>query len=83
MTIATRHEVAAAAGAERWAVLHRMVMPSHTCPYGLKALDLLRRRGFAVDDRQLTTREATDAFKAEHGVNTTPDLYRRHADPRL
>ncbi len=50
------------------AVLHRMVMPTHTCPYGLKALDLLHRRGFAVEDRWLTTREATDAFKAEHGV---------------
>ncbi len=57
------------------AVLHRMVMPTHTCPYGLKALDLLHRRGFAVEDRWLTTREATDAFKAEHGVQTTPQVF--------
>lgn len=59
----------------RHATLHRMVMPSHTCPFGLKALDLLRRRGFAVDDRWLTTREAVDAFKAEHGVATTPQTF--------
>ena len=56
----------------RQATIHRMVMPDHICPYGLKALDLLRREGFDVDDRWLTTRAETDAFKAEHGVKTTP-----------
>ena len=59
----------------RTATLHRMVMPSHTCPYGLKALHLLRREGYEVDDRWLTTREATDAFKAEHAVKTTPQVF--------
>lgn len=57
------------------AILHRMVMPEHTCPYGLKALDLLRRRGFEVEDHHLTTRAETDAFKAEHGVKTTPQVF--------
>ena len=57
------------------AVLHRMVMPGHTCPYGLKAKYLLERKGFAVDDRWLTTREETDAFKVEHGVKTTPQTF--------
>lgn len=57
------------------AVLYRMVMPKHICPYGLKARDLLRRSGFQVDDRHLTTREETDAFKAEHGVETTPQVF--------
>lgn len=57
------------------ATLHRMVMPTHTCPYGLKARDLLRRQGYTVDDRWLTTREQTDAFKAEHGVGTTPQIF--------
>jgi glutaredoxin len=52
-----------------------MVMPAHICPYGLKALDLLRRKGFAVDDRHLTTREETDAFKAAQGVRTTPQVF--------
>lgn len=57
------------------ATLHRMVMPGHTCPYGLKAKHLLESRGFAVDDRWLTTREETDAFKAAHGVKTTPQTF--------
>lgn len=59
----------------RNAVLYRMVMPNHTCPYGLKAKDLLRRSGYEVDDRHLTTREETDAFKAQHGVATTPQIF--------
>ncbi|WP_369060088.1 glutaredoxin family protein [Caulobacter sp. 73W] len=59
----------------RNAVLHRMVMPGHTCPYGLKALHLLRSKGYSVDDRWLTTRAETDAFKAEHGVKTTPQVF--------
>jgi glutaredoxin len=63
------------AGADEKAVVHRMVMPGHTCPYGLKAVDLLKRSGYEVDDRYLTTREGTDAFKAEHGVATTPQIF--------
>lgn len=59
----------------RQAVLYRMVLPGHTCPYGLKAKDLLKRSGYAVEDRPLTTREQTDAFKAEHGVATTPQVF--------
>lgn len=57
------------------AVLYRMVMPSHTCPYGLKARHLLQGQGYVVMDRHLTTREETDRFKAEHGVATTPQTF--------
>ena len=57
------------------AVLYRMVMPEHLCPYGLKALHLLKSKGYAVEDHWLETREATDAFKAEHGVKTTPQTF--------
>ncbi len=57
------------------ATIHRMVMPGHVCPYGLKALHLLRSRGYVVEDRWLRTREETDAFKAAHGVKTTPQIF--------
>jgi len=50
-------------------------MEKHVCPYGLKAKDLLQRQGYTVDDRWLTTREETDAFKAENGVMTTPQTF--------
>lgn len=55
--------------------VHRMVMPGHECPYGLKAVDLLRRKGLQVEDHHLTTREETDAFKREHDVQTTPQVF--------
>ena len=57
------------------AILYRMVMPDHVCPYGLKALHLLRSQGYAVEDHHLVTRAETDAFKAEHGVETTPQTF--------
>ncbi len=57
------------------ATIYRMVMPEHECPFGLKARDLLRRRGYTVDDRWLTSRAETDAFKAEHDVKTTPQTF--------
>lgn len=59
----------------RKAAIHRMVMPGHTCPYGLKAVDLLKRSGYEVEDHHLRTREETDAFKAEHNVATTPQIF--------
>lgn len=55
--------------------VHRMVMSDHTCPYGLKAIDLLQREGFTIDDRPLKTRDQTDAFKAEYDVKTTPQIF--------
>ena len=63
------------AATDKTATLYRMVMPEHTCPFGLKARFLLRRKGYAVDDRWLTTRQQTDAFKAEQHVKTTPQVF--------
>ena len=59
----------------RKAVLYRMVTPEHVCPWGLKARDLLRRSGYAVEDHLLTSRAKIDAFKAEHRVATTPQVF--------
>lgn len=50
-------------------------MDKHVCPYGTKAKFLLERRGFTVEDHHLTSREQTDAFKARHGVKTTPQVF--------
>ncbi|MES2781869.1 MAG: glutaredoxin [Pseudomonadota bacterium] len=57
------------------AAIYRMALPDHICPYGLKALDLLKRKGFRVDDHVLRTREEVDAFKAKHAVQTTPQIF--------
>lgn len=61
--------------APKSAILYRMVMPGHVCPYGVKARWLLRRHGYRVDDRWLATRAETDAFKAQHEVKTTPQIF--------
>ncbi|ABI78011.1 putative membrane protein [Hyphomonas neptunium ATCC 15444] len=55
--------------------LYLMIMPGHTCPYGLKAKDLLKRSGYAVEDHPLTSRDEVDAFKAKHEVETTPQIF--------
>ena len=60
---------------KRTASLYRMVTKEHTCPYGLKAKDLLEREGFAVEDLWLKDRAETDAFKAKYNVETTPQVF--------
>lgn len=57
------------------ASLTRMVMDKHVCPYGVKAKWLLERAGYHVEDRWLTTRAETDAYKAAQGVETTPQIF--------
>ncbi len=59
----------------RTAKLYRMVMDKHVCPYGTKAKWLLEREGYEVEDNHLTTRAETDAFKEQHGVSTTPQVF--------
>ena len=57
------------------ATLYRMVLPDHTCPFGVKAKALLEEHGYTVDDRVLGTREEVEAFKSEQGVSTTPMVF--------
>ncbi len=57
------------------ATLHRMVLPDHVCPFGVRAKQMLEEAGYQVDDRTLTTREQVDAFKEEHGLRTTPLIF--------
>ena len=60
--------------AQKTATLYRMVMDKHLCPSGLKAKSLLEREGYQVEDHWLRTRAETDAYKAEAGVKTTPQI---------
>jgi glutaredoxin len=58
----------------RTAVLYRMVLPDHTCPYGARAKALLEERGFWIDDKILRSRREVDDFEAKHEVATTPQI---------
>ncbi|MFN3725749.1 MAG: MauE/DoxX family redox-associated membrane protein [Allosphingosinicella sp.] len=73
--MATTLDTAAPAAGRKRAVIHRMVMDKHVCPWGVKAKHLLRSAGYEVDDRWLTTREEVDAFRAKHQVATTPQVF--------
>ena len=57
------------------AVLYRMVMPDHLCPFGLKSKYLLEQQGYEVEDHWLKTREETDAFLEEYDVKTSPQTW--------
>ncbi|WP_205741882.1 glutaredoxin family protein [Halomonas marinisediminis] len=55
--------------------VYRMKMEQHLCPFGLKTLDLLKRKGYTVDDHPLTSRQAVEDFQEQAGVDTTPQVY--------
>ena len=57
------------------ATLYRMVLPDHVCPFGVRAKKMLEAAGFEIDEHILASREQVDAFKAEHGVDTTPQIF--------
>jgi len=52
-----------------------MVLPEHTCPFGVRAKQMLEHHGFAIDERILGSRDEVDALKAELGVSTTPQIF--------
>jgi len=55
--------------------VYRMKTAEHLCPFGMKTVDLLKRKGYQVDDHPLTSRDEIEAFKAQENVNTTPQTY--------
>jgi glutaredoxin len=60
---------------DRSATLYRMVLPDHTCPFGVRAKEMLDQNGFEVEEHILGSREEVDAFKQEQGVQTTPQIF--------
>ena len=56
-------------------VLYRMVLPEHTCPYGVMCVKMLEAAGVEFEDKILRSREEVDAFEAEHAVATTPQVF--------
>jgi glutaredoxin len=57
------------------AKIYRMVAPVHMCPSGQKALHLLKKHGFTIEDHPMPTRAEVDAFKAAQDVKTTPQVF--------
>lgn len=60
---------------KKHATIYRMVTPDHLCPWGVKALDLLKRNGFEIEDKHLESKEANKRYKEEHDVEETPQIF--------
>lgn len=56
-------------------ILYRMILPTHTCPFGLLAKRMLDDANLKFDDKILRSREEVDQFKTEHDVATTPQVF--------
>lgn len=57
------------------ATITRMVTPDHLCPWGIKALDLLKRKGYSVTDEHLESMDANKQYKEKHGYDETPQIF--------
>ena len=55
--------------------LYRMDLPDHACPWGLRAVRLLQQLHIPFEDHPLRSEAEVAAFKASHGVATTPQLF--------
>ena len=60
---------------DKKASIYRMVTPDHLCPWGIKAIDLLRRSGHEVEDHHLESMEKNKAYKKENGYDETPQIF--------
>ena len=52
-----------------------MVLPEHTCTFGVRALHLPEQAGYQVADHVLRSRAEEDAYERETGVGTTPQVF--------
>ena len=57
------------------ATLYRMVLSDHECPFGVRAKAMLADAGFDCEEYILASRDEVEAFKSEHGVSTTPQVF--------
>lgn len=57
------------------AIIFRMVMSDHLCPFGLKSLDALKHAGYDIIDRHITTQDENTLVKDTLGVKTTPQTF--------
>lgn len=55
--------------------VYRMSTINHECPWGLRAIELLNRQGMSFEDIKLTSQEEINAFKLQHHVATTPQIF--------
>ncbi len=60
---------------DKTATLYRMVLPEETCPFGVRAKQMLERAGYQIDEHLLRSREEVEAFEEKQNVATTPQVF--------
>jgi glutaredoxin len=60
---------------DKTATLYRMILPEETCPFGVRAKEMLERNGFRIEEHILRTRAEVETFEKEQGVATTPQIF--------
>ena len=55
--------------------VYRMSTPEHECPWGLRAINLLSEHSIPFEDILLRSQTEVNAFKAQYGVSTTPQIF--------
>ncbi len=60
---------------DKTAGLYHLVLPEDTCPFGLRAKQILKKSGCTLDEHILHPREEVDAFEEEQGVDATPQIF--------
>ena len=55
--------------------VYRMSTAEHECPWGVKAVELLKSQGIEFEDLKLKSKAETEAFKAKYNVKTTPQIF--------
>ena len=63
------------ANEKKRAILYRMVLPNHECPFGVRARQMLEEAGFDIEEHLLETREDVDAYMEGEGVARTPQVF--------
>ncbi len=65
---------------DRAATLYRMVLPDHTCPFGVKAKQILEQHGFKVDDHILFAERGGRIPGSAQRANNAAGIHWRRAD---
>jgi len=60
---------------DKKATLYRMILPEETCPFGVRAKQMLEEHGYTLDEKILRSRAEVEAFEKEKGVDTTPQVF--------
>ena len=55
--------------------IFRIKTSDQECPWGIKAIELLKKRGISYEDHLLLNPEEINAFKKQYSVKTTPQIF--------